>query len=303
MLSAIFALSLLSSRSFAGLEQGYLLVDGNEPEKAAQFFCSQKDLKKDDAAEALAMCGRLLDQLADMLSERAEKKCYWVRSGDPSCMMREADALSARFGAGSFAYEHSILFVSYTGAQYRQILEKYPKSKFAPEAEFYLLLRGMVGHPDAVLPKINSFLAKHPSGEWNRKGLLLLARANQDIWFVHNKWSWVLYNNQLAEDELIIRSQKYRQAALAVYEKLIMQKNSFEGQIAKREYDLLKQNVDDGVLYTIVSDSSAGTLDMWGIGKHIVTSLPTESAIVDAPTQTSIGGEPADLKQPKKRSK
>lgn len=302
LLTCLFILSsLISIEARAELKEGYAMIDAGDAPRAAQFFCTQpyQNLKKDEAAEALAMCGRLLDQLADSLTEKAEKKCYWKNGGDPACMQREAEALNAQYGRGSFVYEHNILFLSYAGSQYKTILEKYSGSKYAPEAEFYLLLRQVAAHPDVVIPKVNAFLAKYKSGEWNRRGLLLLARVNEDVWYVHKKWSWVLYNDKVGEDELLIKSEKYRQDALNIYQKLLSQKNTVEGKMAAREYDLLKQNREDGVLYSIVSDSSPGTLDMWGVGKHFTLGkAPSESAVVDAPSN-----QPLDGKQPDEKNK
>jgi hypothetical protein len=195
-------------------------------------------------------------------------------------MKRHVATYNAKFGQGSFEYEHAVLYIPYTGVHYKTLLAKFSNNKYVPEADFYLLLKSLVGHPDNVLPKIKTFLAKYKSGEWNRKGLLLWARVNEDIWYVHRKWSWVLFNQQIAPEELVVRAERYRQEALKTYQKLMKEsKNTFEGISAAKEYGLLSASQDDGVTYSIVNDSSAGTLHSWG---------------VEAPSARQTGIPPAD---------
>ena len=259
--------------AFAGaLDQGKQMMSAGDLSGAAEFFNRYAVSNPGDSAgapEALAMAGRILDAMADSLTGQAEKSCYWNKgnSGSPACMQRFADQYNARFGDGAFRYEHAVTFIVYTGSHYRILASKYPKSAFAPEADFYLLLRELVGHPDIVLPKIKAYLAKYPSGEWNRRGLLLWARVNEDVWYVHRKWSWVLFNNQLSMDDLIIKAEPYRQEALRTYEKLMKDPNTFEGKSAAREYALLKDQKEDGITYSIVNDSNPGLLSAWGIAQ------------------------------------
>lgn len=268
----ILACVLLSSAAAAyadALDQGREMMRQGRLDAAAQFFSDYARTHPKDkklAPEALAMAGRMLDALADSLTGEAEKKCYWRKGGSrsPACMQREADSFNARFGSGSFVYEHAITFISYTGAQYRELLNRYPKSKYATEARFYLLLRNLTGHPDVVLPRIKEFFSKYGKGEWKDRAQLLWARVNQDIWHVHRNWSWVLYNEKLDQDELIIKAEPYRQEALRAYSKL-KKKKGFVGERARSEYEILKANRDDGHIYSIVNDSSPKTLAAWGV--------------------------------------
>ncbi len=271
----IRAMALVAALLFAqsaladGLDRGRELMRQGDLAAAAKFFddyAREHSRDKKLAPEALAMSGRILDALADSLTGAAEKKCYWRRGGgrNPDCMRREAAALNAKFGEGSFKYEHSILFISYTGKQYRELLERYPSSKYATEARFYLLLQNLEGKPEEVLPRIRKFYSKYAKGEWKRRTNLLWARVNEDIWHVHRDWSWVLYNEKLDQDELVVRAEPYRQEALKAYAKL-KGKNDFVGRAAKEEYSKLKANQDDGHLYSIVNDSSPKTLSAWGV--------------------------------------
>ncbi len=274
-----FLLLFVGRASAGDLDEGKRLLSSGDIQGAAAFFNRYANEHPNDSKttpEALALCGRALDALADSFTGTAEKSCYWSKGGSrtPACMEAQAAALNARFGADAFRYEHAITFIFYTGNHYRKILEKFQRSDYATEAEFYLLLRELIGHPDTVLPRIKSFLSKHSSGEWNQRGLLLWARVNQDIWYVHRKWSWVLFNDQVSPEELIIRAEPYRQEALRSFEKVMRERNTFEGKHAAEEYELLKNNKEDAITYSIVNDSSPGTLSQWGID---APTPPTES--------------------------
>jgi len=303
----------ISGSSHAGdLDTGYSLQQSGQLERAADFFCGYAKShpnKKKNTPEALAMCGRLLDELADTLTERAEKQCYWGgKKGDYSCMERAVSNLNSRFGAGSFRYVHNLLYLVYAGAQYRTILQRFPRSKYAPEADFYILLRELIGHPDTVRPKIKAFLSRHKSGEWHRKGLLLWARVNEDIWYVHRRWSWVLFNNTIAPDELVVRAEPYRREALRTYKKLMKDRNTFEGQAAAREYALLNAGRDDGIIYSIVEDSHPGTLRVnWGVsmpaaGRSAAVSRTGSSPTTAVPQPTLPPARKA-VSSPKKATK
>ena len=220
--------------------------------------------------EALALTGRVLDKLQDALTERYEKKCYWNKgaSGSPECMERGAADLTARYGVGAFRYSGGtgIAFIEYTGSHYQQIADRFSKSGFADEAEFYLLLRNLKQHPDIVLPRIQAYLKAHRKGDWHRRGLLLWARVNEDVVYIWKHWTWVVFNGSVSDDDLIIKSEPYRRAAMTAYEQLVKEgKESFEGKVAAKELGLMKSSGSDGMVYGITNDSSPGTWANWGI--------------------------------------
>lgn len=265
----VLCLLVLSPNLYADeLDQGRQMLASGDKLGAAEFFNNFAKSHPNDGKitpEALALCGRALDLSADDLTGKAEKACYWGSKAGVACMNKFAAQYNARFGEDSFRYEHGVTYIFYTGSHYKKILEQFPKSAYTEESSFYLLLHSLIGHPDTVLPKIKEYIAKHSKGEWNRRGRLLWARVNEDIWFVHKQWSWVLYNYELSEDDLIIKAEPYRQEALRTYESLMKDKKTAEGEAAKRDYDLLKNNKFDGFTYSIVNDSSPGTLAQWGI--------------------------------------
>ena len=243
-----------------------------------QYANNSNDKKK--TPKALAMCGRLFDALNNQLTEQAEKDCYWRRGAPktPSCMRNWANRYNQEFGAGSFVYRHDLTSIIYTGIQYQTILRKYKKSDYKDEAEFVVLLKNLIGHPDKIMPRINKFLKDHKRGEWYCKGLLLKARVNEDIWYVHKKWSWIIYNNVLSEDEVIIKSEPYRQEALKLYKQVMKKcKKSFEASAAKKEAAVLSRQQDDFKTYSIVNDSFPGPLSRWGINPPKSSSTPAPS--------------------------
>lgn len=222
-----------------------------------------RDRKK--TPKALLLLGQTLDRLQDLFSERAEMTCYWGKKGSLSCMQAEAGKLNSIYGAGTFKAVTDIAYIPYTGEHYNEIIRRFSSSKEAPEAEFQLLLKNLIGHPDQVLPRVKSFMKKHKRGDVHRKALLLWARVNEDLWYIHRDWSWVLYNERVSPEELMIRAEPYRQDALKTYRKLARKYgNTFEGKQAKRELSLLEAQQYDNTTYSILADSVGGTPDKWG---------------------------------------
>ena len=259
---ACFACSTVFASDFDTAKQ---TIMSGQVEAGAQMLA--RVIQAKPSPEALLLMGQTLDRLQDYFSERVEKTCYWGRekAGTPACAQNEAEKLNAVYGAGAFKFVTDIAYVPYTGLHYRELVNKFGGSKEAKEAEFQLLLKNLVGHPNDVLPRVRSFLDKNSSGEINRKALLLWARVNEDIWYIHRAWSWVLYNEKVSPEELIVRAEPYRQEALKTFEKIVSKYGgTFEGQQAQRELSLLKSNQDDGETYSILQDTVGGSPDKWG---------------------------------------
>ncbi|MFH1874727.1 MAG: hypothetical protein ABH859_06035 [Pseudomonadota bacterium] len=250
-------------------EEGKKLIFEGQLEQGAELlenYVTKNSRDKNKTPAALLLLGQTLDRFADLLSEQAEMQCYWQnKTGGFACMQQQAEQANKVFGKGAFKAITDIAYIPYTGIHYQLILKKFAKSDEAPLAEFQLLLKDLVGHPDQVLPKIKKFLTKHPSGEAHRKGLLLLARVNEDIWYIHRDWSWVLYNDVVATEELIIRAEPYRQEAIRVYQTLVSKyPKTFEGKMAKQELALVQNQKYDSETYSILSDSVGGAPEKWG---------------------------------------
>lgn len=222
----------------------------------APAFAADAPTVQGDSPEALVTLGRALDQYAEQVNNDAEQACYRGKgSHTPQCMHAYAEKMNAKYGAGAFQFIPTQIIIRYTGTHYQQVLDKAPNSPAAAEAAYYLLEKNLIGNPDDVLKHVQDYIAKY-KGSYNLKARLLYARLNEDIWWIHRKWSWMLYNGSISEDELVVRGEKYRQAAIRAYEDLIKKSGgSAEGKIAKQELAMAKSNQDDGKLYGIVSDA------------------------------------------------
>ena len=211
-----------------------------------------------ERAKALVLMGQALERQRTHWNDEAEQRCYRSRGGGAACMKQFAAELNARYGAGAFVHEPDLNILRYTGVHYQEAGAG-GEGGDAAAAQYHALEKNLVGKPDDVLPRVQAFLEKYPRGEWNRRGRLLLARLNEDIWWIHRNWWWLLYDWQYSEDELIIRGEKYRKAALQAYQEVLKVKKSDEvGQAARREYELVKANQSDNVLYGILTESMLG---------------------------------------------
>lgn len=209
-----------------------------------------------DSPKDLITLGRALDQYAEQVNNDAEQACYRGKGPHtPQCMHAYAEKMNAKYGAGAFVFIPTQIIIRYTGIQYQKVIDKAPNSPEAAEAAYYLLEKNLIGNPDEVLNRVQDYIAKY-KGPYNLKARLLYARLNEDLWWIHRKWAWMLYNGSLSEDELVIRGEKYRQAAIKAYEELIKKDGRTpEGKVAKQELAMVKSLQDDGKLYGIVSDA------------------------------------------------
>ncbi len=233
-------------------------ASGTEEAARALARAIDNDPKNEGSTpELLIKLGTLLEGMVDSVNTKAERECF--RSGGSKgapCMKAYAEKLNAVYGKGSYEYNEHLVVIKYTGIQYKRAAGEFPKSKMAPEAEYLFLSKNLVGKPDDVLPRIKAFMKKYPSGEWGRRGLLLWARINEDIWWVHRKWAWILYGWSISPEELIVRAEPYRQKALKSFQELIVKDGKTEeGHAAKKEYELLKKYEDDGRIYGIINES------------------------------------------------
>ena len=261
---AFIAVTLLSAKAFASA--GDDLFNSKQYEAAADVFAADLQQNSSNAKKAaydLLMLGQSLDKALSEINTKAERSCFRSGKGGSGggggklCMVEFAEKLNAKYGPASFFYDEQQILIVYTGAQFRTILEKYPQSDVAEQADYLLLSKKLIGHPDTVLPQIKDFIERNKSGEFNRKGRLLWARINEDIWVIHRKWSWVLYNWSISPEELIVKAEPYRQEAIRSFESLIKDApRSEEGKAAKKELEQLKKYEDDGKIYGIINEST-----------------------------------------------
>ncbi len=219
-----------------------------------------------DSTEAMNLLktAQDLEGKTSAFTEIAEKRCYWIPKAPKTqeCMQQEVEKMNAKYGAGAFVFNPQLNIVHYSGVHYEQLLRDYPGTDAASEADYHLLNKQLIGHPDVVLPRVKDFLARHRDGKWQAAGLLLWARLNEDIWYIHRKWSWVLYNGTVSPEELIVKSEPYRQEALKTFERLTKEFKKFpEAKIAEKEHALLKDYKTDGKLYGIVNETGLGSVE------------------------------------------
>lgn len=203
----------------------------------------------------MLLYGKSLDKMTEQINTEAERVCYRSAGSphSPKCMDNYAAKMNNKYGSGSFEYDPAIVTIKYTGTQFDKVLEITEKGDVAAEAAYYKLSKNLIGHPSQVLPRIEDFLKKYPKGEWHRKAMLLWARINEDVWWIHRNWAWLLYNWDLSSEDLILRAEPYRQRAIKAFRKV---RGGEEGKAAKEELKLLKENKSDGKIYGIVKESS-----------------------------------------------
>lgn len=206
-------------------------------------------------AKILVLYGNCLDQMTEEINTDAEMKCYRSAGAPktPQCMVNFAERLNARYGSGSFKYDHNIVTIKYTGAHFDRAGAGAKSKDAAAEADYLRLSKQLIGHPSVVLPRIRAFLQKYPGGEWHRKGMLLYARVNEDIWWIHRNWAWLLYNWEISAEDLIVRAEPYRQEAIKAFKSISGGK---EGRIAKKELKMIEKYKSDGKMYSIVNESN-----------------------------------------------
>lgn len=232
------------------------LFDGGQYMEAADTLTPYVRSEKGSGdAEAILLYGKCLDKMTEQINTDAERKCY--RSGgathSPRCMSDYAAGLNVKYGENSYEYVHDIITIKYTGKHFGEVASKFPKSEAALEAAYHELSKHLIGAPSEVISEIEGYLKKYPKGLWHKRALLLLARINEDIWYVHKKWSWMLYGKTLSEDELIIKAEPYRQEAIKLFKQV---KGGEEGKEAAKELKLLLDNKTDGKIYGIINEST-----------------------------------------------
>jgi hypothetical protein len=258
---SVVALLLFSFQAFAknGMDEGDNLFKAGSYKEAAKWYLNYANTQAKgdkEKAEALNKAGQSLEKLSDGYSADAEQRCYWKSRAGAACMENYVRQLNAEWGEGAFEYVANLNIIKFAGSFYKQISSGSTDESVVCEADYNTLSRNLLGQPDEVLGRIDDFMQKYPEGACYRKGLLLKARINEDLWYIHLKWSFVLYNWRLSEEELIVRSEKYRTEAVRLYEELIKKyKRTPEAEIAKKELNLAKQHKTDGKLYGIINES------------------------------------------------
>lgn len=266
----VIVVLILSVQAFAKnkLEEGDSLFNAGSYKEAAKWyqnFANTQAKGDKEKAEALTKVGQCLEKLSDGYSTDAEQRCYWKSRAGTACMENYVRQLNAEWGEGAFEYVANLNIIKYAGSHYRQISAGSSDTDVVCEADYNTLTKNLLGQPDEVLSRVDAFMQKYPDGSCYRKGLLLKARLNEDLWYIHLKWSFVLYNWRLSDEELIVRSEKYRIEAVRLFEELVSKfGRTPEGKIAGKELKLAKQHKTDGRLYGIINESMVQSISADG---------------------------------------
>lgn len=249
----LMPLSILAKEG--SLKDAEMLYEKGSFQKAADLVAPHARIKKGGRdAKTLLLYGKCLEGMTEDMNTEAERMCYRSPGAPrtPSCMRKFAEKYNARYGAGSFEYVHDIITIRYTGIHYDRLVNDFPNSDAAAEADYYILGKNLVGHPDVVLPQIKEFLKKHPRGKWHRKGLLLWARINEDIWWLHMNRPMAIAGWDVSRGEMIVKGEAYRREAMKAFRKV---RGGKEGKAAKKELRLLRKHKTDGKMYGIIFES------------------------------------------------
>ncbi|MBI1909430.1 MAG: hypothetical protein HYS22_04595 [Deltaproteobacteria bacterium] len=220
--------------------------------KAEEEWQRTATLKGD---EALIQKARALDILTPYFYEEADAKCYRYQrrlSATPACFEKEVKGLNEKYGSGSFEYLGDQILIQYTGLHYRQLLEQYPKSRYQDEASFRLLRGGELinNDPEVVFAKVDNWLKKYPKSPLAPQAWLLLGRLYADGWYLFKTRTFVAIGMQVDDQALDDMAMRYKGKGLWAFKQVMnLFPQSKEAVVAKKEYDLLVHDQNDGVFY------------------------------------------------------
>lgn len=171
-------LSLLdTSRELMKGNSYYLSITTLEP------LLLQKE-KSDDQQEAYLIADKICDSFVndyDHLLIREFESIYGVSSGKD--MEWEKIKKLNRLGAG-ITYAHMAGSYDYQYAFLKTLLKRYPDSRYAPAAKFYMIRPGYneIKDVERELRELNSYLKKCPDLKESDLARLKIARINDNLW-------------------------------------------------------------------------------------------------------------------------
>lgn len=226
------------------------LFNSGEFQVAADILIAKVKESK-AGSKVKVLYGRCLEGMTEKINTDAEMKCYRSPKAPKhfSCMKKYAENMNKKYGAGSFEYVHNIVTIRYSGMHYSGA----KNGNITSEAAYYELTKNLIGKPALVLENIDKYIEKYGKGVWRKRALLLKARINEDIWWIHKNWSWLLYDGRISEEDLLIQGEAYRQEAIKLFKKV---RGGAEGKMAKKELKLLKKSESDGKFYGIINESA-----------------------------------------------
>lgn len=213
-------LSLLdTSRELMKGNSYYLAITALEP------LLLQKG-KSDDQQEAYIIADKICDSFVndyDHLLIREFESIYGASSGKDM----EWDKIKNlnRLGAG-ITYEHMAGSYDYQYAFLRALLKRYPDSRYAPAAKFYMIKPGYneIKDVERELRELNGYLKKYPDLKESDLARLKIARINDNLWQILSSDYGREQFTGGDRDKDAKRAVKCRQAALRLYQTVLNNK-------------------------------------------------------------------------------
>lgn len=149
--------------------------------------------------------------------------------------------------AGAYDYHHDFL---------RALVKKYPDSKYAAAARFYVIRPGIneLKEVERELLELHAYIKKYPGLQESDLAKLKLARINDNLWDTLYHGRWPPFSSGDREKDKA-RAEEYRRAAMALYKGLLKSRHLSKQDLEdiKDRYNGLNSLKHSGRYY-IISD-------------------------------------------------
>ena len=234
------------------LEEGHLL---QAADTYYQAYLQDPTHKKADLL--LFKTGIVLDLAAPKLYEDADRKCYLdkkTEEANPQCFDDYARRLNNRYGDNAFFYWADRIVIQYAGSHFQKILDDFPKSPLYADAVFKMF-RGkslMQGNPEEITDRVQQWIDNNSKSKILPEAWLLLGRLYADSWWVYARHAFVARGGVAQIGGIPENAEISKGKGLAAFRKVFEKyPDSAEAPVAKKEFQLLKNNKNDGFMYGI----------------------------------------------------
>jgi hypothetical protein len=241
------------------IKEGDDLLERRAYAKAATRYYQAYEINpKDKKADyALYKTGLTLDEMASHLYEEADKVCYLNKrreDANPQCFKDFIKPYNQRFGEGTYYYWDDRILIFYSGNHFEKLLNEFPKSSYRAEASFKMF-RGkdmFEGSPKKIIGRVESWIKGNKKNQLLPEAWLLLGRLYSDAWWVYAKHHFITEGGYARLEGIPEKAARNRGKGLAAFRKVFEKyEKSKEAPIARREFEILKNNKNDGVMYGI----------------------------------------------------
>lgn len=230
----LLVMTAIAFPGFARAEDGLLLDKSRELMKGASYYEAittleplllQKE-KSDDQQEAYLIADKICDSFVndyDHLLIREFESIYGSSSGKD--MEWEKIKNLNRLGAG-ITYEHMAGSYDYQYAFLKTLLERYPDSRYAPAARFYMIKPGfnVMKDVERELRELSNYVEKYPDLKESDLARLKIARIDDNLWQILSADYGREQFTGGDRDKDAQRAVKCRLAALKLYQAVLKSK-------------------------------------------------------------------------------